>query len=51
MRRALDLARGILHRPSILFLDEPTLGLDPTQRRRIWEFLRLSLAGRLDLLK
>src|SRR5271154_3854639 len=43
MRRALDLARGILHRPSILFLDEPTLGLDPTQRRRIWGFLgRLS---------
>jgi ABC-2 type transport system ATP-binding protein len=41
MRRALDLARGILHRPSILFLDEPTLGLDPTQRRRIWEFLRV----------
>ena len=40
MRRALDLTRGILHRPSILFLDEPTLGLDPTQRRRIWEFLR-----------
>jgi ABC-2 type transport system ATP-binding protein len=40
MRRALDLARGVLHRPSILFLDEPTLGLDPTQRRRIWEFLR-----------
>jgi ABC-2 type transport system ATP-binding protein len=39
MRRALDLARGVLHRPSILFLDEPTLGLDPTQRRRIWEFL------------
>src|SRR5436190_740518 len=43
MRRALDLARGILHRPSVLFLDEPTLGLDVTQRRRIWEFLlRLS---------
>ena len=40
MRRALDLARGILHRPSVLFLDEPTLGLDPTQRRRIWEYLR-----------
>jgi ABC-2 type transport system ATP-binding protein len=39
-RRALDLARGVLHRPSILFLDEPTLGLDPTQRRRIWEFLK-----------
>jgi ABC-2 type transport system ATP-binding protein len=40
MRRALDLARGILHRPSILFLDEPTLGLDPAQRRRIWEYLK-----------
>lgn len=40
MRRALDLARGVLHRPSIVFLDEPTLGLDPSQRRRIWEFLR-----------
>ena len=47
MRRALDLARGILHRPSILFLDEPTLGLDPTQRRRIWEFLR-RLGGESD---
>ena len=40
MRRALDLARGILHRPAILFLDEPTLGLDPGQRRRIWGFLK-----------
>jgi ABC-2 type transport system ATP-binding protein len=46
MRRALDLARGVLHRPSIVFLDEPTLGLDPTQRRRIWQFLRrLSESG------
>jgi ABC-2 type transport system ATP-binding protein len=40
MRRALDLARGILHRPAVLFLDEPTLGLDPGQRRRIWSFLQ-----------
>jgi len=40
MRRALDLARGILHRPAIVFLDEPTLGLDPGQRRRIWAFLQ-----------
>ena len=40
MRRALDLARGVLHRPSIVFLDEPTLGLDPGQRRRIWGFLQ-----------
>jgi ABC-2 type transport system ATP-binding protein len=39
MRRALDLARGVLHRPGILFLDEPTLGLDPIHRRRIWKFL------------
>ena len=39
MRRSLDLARGILHRPAILFLDEPTLGLDPPQRRRVWDHL------------
>jgi ABC-2 type transport system ATP-binding protein len=44
MRRALDLARGILHRPTILFLDEPTLGLDPGQRRRIWAFLQKLVA-------
>ena len=39
MRRLVDLARGILHRPTILFLDEPTLGLDPVNRRRVWSFL------------
>jgi len=39
MRRALDLARGVLHRPEVLFLDEPTLGLDPVHRRTVWRFL------------
>jgi ABC-2 type transport system ATP-binding protein len=36
MRRALDIARGIIHRPKILFLDEPTVGLDLPNRRAIW---------------
>jgi ABC-2 type transport system ATP-binding protein len=39
MRRQVDLARGILHRPDVLFLDEPTLGLDPVNRGRVWGFL------------
>lgn len=40
MKRRLELARGLLTRPQILFLDEPTLGLDPHNRNRIWEYLR-----------
>ena len=40
MRRRLELARGLMHHPEILFLDEPTLGLDPQTREHIWEYVR-----------
>jgi len=40
MRRRLELARGLLHNPKILFLDEPTLGLDPQTRDHIWEYIK-----------
>ena len=48
MKRRLELARGLLHHPQILFLDEPTLGLDPQSRRHIWEYV-LALRQNEDL--
>jgi ABC-2 type transport system ATP-binding protein len=48
MRRRLEIARGLVHRPQVFFLDEPTTGLDPQSRRVIWELLE-KLRGEAEL--
>jgi ABC-2 type transport system ATP-binding protein len=48
MKRRLEIARGLLHYPKVLFLDEPTLGLDPQTRNHIWEYI-LDLRRKRDI--
>jgi ABC-2 type transport system ATP-binding protein len=50
MRRRLDLAASLMTRPPVLFLDEPTTGLDPTSRQRVWEAIRELLADGVTVL-
>jgi ABC-2 type transport system ATP-binding protein len=40
MKRKLEIIRSLIHRPKVLFLDEPTVGLDPVSRRNLWEYIR-----------
>jgi ABC-2 type transport system ATP-binding protein len=49
MRRRLDLAAGLIARPQVLFLDEPTTGLDPRSRRDLWQLVRDVVAGGTSL--
>jgi ABC-2 type transport system ATP-binding protein len=50
MRRRLDLAAAMMTRPPVLFLDEPTTGLDPTSRQRVWEAIRVLIGGGVTVL-
>jgi ABC-2 type transport system ATP-binding protein len=50
MRRRLDLAAGLMARPPVIFLDEPTTGLDPTSRARMWDVIRSLVADGVTLL-